>query len=83
MTKFREKRNLNCEFTELKDDSVIRAELWVRKFIYGNRYFQLAYLKRWPYENRCFAFISDRYTFKLTEPVYESEVQTRTWNVNL
>ena len=30
----------------------------------GNRYFQLVYLKFWPYENEGFAFISDRYTVK-------------------
>ena len=40
-------------------------------------------MNSWPYEIDCFAFISVRYTIKFTEPVYETEVQTRTWNVNL
>jgi len=53
---------------------VIRTEFLERKFKYGNRNFQLAFLICWPYENECFAFISDRYTLKFTEPIYEPEI---------
>jgi len=52
------------------------------KFIYGNRYFQLEYLKFWPDENKGFAFISDRYTIAFTAQVYETEIQTQLRNVN-
>ena len=30
--------------------------------VYEYRYFQLAYLKYWPYDSEGFAFISGRYT---------------------
>jgi len=53
-----------------------------RKFLYGIRYFLLAYLKFWPYENERFAFNSDRYTIKFTEPLYETELHTEVWYVN-
>ena len=54
-----------------------------RKFIYGNRYFRLSFLKFWPYENEGFAFISDRYMIKFKETLYESKIKAELWKVNL
>jgi len=49
------------------------------KFISGNRYFRLSFLKCWPYENERFAFISDRYIIKFKENVYEAKIKTELW----
>ena len=43
----------------------------------------MAYLKCWPNEKYSFAFISDRYTIKFREPVYETDIQTEFVNINL
>jgi len=60
---------------------LIRTEFWEPKFTYGNRDFQMAILKFWPHENEGFAFISDGYTVKFIEPLYETAIQTQRWNV--
>jgi len=54
-----------------------------RKFIYGNRYLRLTFLKYWPYENEGFAFISVHYISKFKETVYETWIKTEFWKVNL
>ena len=53
-----------------------------RKFIYGNRYYLLSILKRRPYENEWFAFISDCYMIKFTDIVYENKIKFELWKVN-
>jgi len=50
--------------------------------LYENRYFRLEFLKCCPYENEGFAFISDRYTIKFTDTVYETKMKTEFWKVN-
>ena len=43
----------------------------------------MAYLKCWPEQNEGFAFISVRYTINFRESIYEIEIQTQPWNVNM
>ena len=55
----------------------------ILEFVYGKRYFQLEYLKYWPYANDGFAFISVRNTIQFTEQIYDTEIQNKIWKVNL
>jgi len=34
-----------------------------------------AYLNRWPFESEGFSLISDRYTIKFKEPIYETGIE--------
>ena len=46
-------------------------------------YSHLACLNSWPFENEGFSFISERYTIKSKETIYETGIQIEPWNINM